>query len=234
MGPPVISWFRNPSKYPYFCTTNHSENGLLWPTNRNDSWPHGGPTLSVARPNRWVIESSRRCRWDSWGAHPRTEPCGGAARRIWETRWGKLGTFHKPPTPTQLLSHPHIPHPNSTFFLQPQRSDDGWELLTIVTCGPAAAPTSQHVAPVLAKDDQSCKIREDEWIRMYHYRGSGNSQRMGRTWPQQCSACWGLPFTSIYRNMAISWTINRDLIRSHVDATIYKSKIRWLYLLVIC
>ena len=38
----------------------------------------------------------------------------------------------------------------------------------------------------------------------------------------------------IYRKMAISWTINRDLIRSYVDATIYKSKIRWLYLLVIC
>jgi hypothetical protein len=36
-----------------------------------------------------------------------------------------LAPFTNPPTPTQLLSHPHIPHPNSTFFLQPQRSDDG-------------------------------------------------------------------------------------------------------------
>jgi hypothetical protein len=131
-APPVISWFRNPSKYPYFCTINHSENGLLWPTNRDDSWPHGGPTLSVARPNRWVIESSRRCRWDSWGAHPRTEPCGGAARRIWETRWGKLGTFHKPPNPNSTSFSSAHPTPQLNLF--PSTAAIRWWMRAVNYC----------------------------------------------------------------------------------------------------
>ena len=161
------------------------------------------------------------CRW--------LVPIGGSSSHRGAAVGIREELIHKPLT--QLLSH--IPHPNS----DPSTAAIRWWMRAVNYCqlwpgrGPnisACRPSTCEGWSVLQNPggwvDQNVPLpRKWELAKSGSYMTAAMLGMLGVT-----------IYIYIYRKMAISWTINRDLIRSYVDATIYKSKIRWLYLLVIC
>ena len=219
MWPPSYKLVINPSKYLYFCTINHSENGLLWPTNRDDSWPHGGPTDC-----RWLVPMGHRVIAAS--------AVGRTVRSSSEDR---------------AMRRRSNPKPHDNFLRTPQqtpkRHDNLLPTTTAVRWWMRAVNYCQ-LWPGRGPNISACRPSTCEGWSVLQNPGGWVDQNVPllRKWElaesgsYMTAAMLGMLGVTIYifRKMAISWTINRDLIRSYVDATIYKSKIRWLYLLVIC
>lgn len=161
----------------------------------------------VGGSSQWVIESSRPAPLGGpWGAPPRTEPCGGAPKRH--------DNFLQSPTPNTAVR---------------------WWMRAVNYCQlwPGRGPNISACRPSTC-EGWSVLQNPGGWVdqnvplpRKWELAESGS---------YMTAAMLGMLGVTIYifRKMAISWTINRDLIRSYVDATIYKSKIRWLYFWVIC